>query len=221
VAEADLEDLLPYHSLPESEVKQLGGLLMMTRLWAIAATIVVALAMLGCAPSEDSATTIALDGSTAPYSAGTSGTGQATTTSVTEPGPSTTVGQGEMAWPRVLQEFERLVGKADLGDILPYSRLTGEELAGVLDEAESVGATAIAGYRFANGDLVILFHFEPLQREGAQSAAYEELHRIANERYSTNERKVDAEIAYYDYGFITSSIGQYSALGGPARMARQ
>jgi len=83
-----------------------------------------------------------------------------TTASVT---PSTTsaLAPGQMTFDTVTDRFERLVDREDLAGSLPYSVLPEDAVAWLFDAAMPFTVTDARGYRFANGDLVVLFFLAP------------------------------------------------------------
>ncbi len=100
--------------------------------------------------------------SASPVSPPVEGTAEETLTTASVP-PSTTntLAPGQITFGTVVDRFERLVGHEDLAGTLPYSVLPREELTWLFDAAMPFAVTDARGYRFANGDLVVLFFLAP------------------------------------------------------------
>jgi hypothetical protein len=147
-----------------------------------------------------------------------------TSTGVTAPTVSsasttpTTLGPGQMTFDTLTMRFETLVEREDLIGTLPYSEMAADELAWLSDEVAQIAITDARGYRFANGDLVVLFFVEPVM--GAdQDAAWHGLDAVAQERYAEGDRRVWT-MADGDFGFVVVSRDYWSDLGRMAQWAR-
>ncbi|MBN1321024.1 MAG: hypothetical protein JXA87_09300 [Thermoleophilia bacterium] len=88
-------------------------------------------------------------------------TEQTSTTASASASTTTTLAPGQITFDTVTDRFERLVDHEDLAGTLPYSVLPKDELAWLFDAAMPFAVTDARGYRFANGDLVVLFFLAP------------------------------------------------------------
>ena len=97
------------------------------------------------------------------------------TTVSSVPSTTTTLAPGQMTFDTVTDRFERLVDHEDLAGTVPYSVLPKDELTWLFDAAMPFAVTDARGYRFANGDLAVLFFLAPPPGglDGAIAAAKE------------------------------------------------
>jgi len=83
------------------------------------------------------------------------------TTVSSVPSTTTTLAPGQITFDTVTDRFERLVDREDLAGTLPYSALPEDAVAWLFDAARPFTVTDARGYRFANGDLAVLFFLAP------------------------------------------------------------
>jgi hypothetical protein len=175
----------------------------MARLAVLATLIVflVAIAMPGC---SGKVTTTTSPAPTTTSLANTSTSGQSSSTAA---GPTTTAG---MPWQEVVSRFTKSVTEADLPGTLPYSMLPDDEVAWLLGNDVPVHPTQVAGFKFANGDLVILCGASMLlgrlsdeaDIRKAMSDAEKALQKVAEARYQVSGKTVHVAIEELNFGVV-------------------
>jgi hypothetical protein len=191
----------------------------MARLAILGTLIVflVAIAMPGCAGKVTTTTSLA---PTTTSLATTSTSGQSSSTAA---GPTTTAG---MPWQEVVSRFTKGVTEANLPGTLPYSMLPEDEVAWLLSKESPVHPTSTTGFRFANGDLVILFGASMLLRPDspndvrkALSDAQKALQKMAEARYQVSGKTVQVNIFELTFGFVVVAGQDAEELWGLANAA--
>ncbi|MBN1321473.1 MAG: hypothetical protein JXA87_11625 [Thermoleophilia bacterium] len=140
-------------------------------------------------------------------------TAEATSASST----TTTLAPGFITFDTCIDRFETLVQRENLPGALPYSVMAAEELAWLVDFAPQVTITQAQGYRFANGDVVLLF-FCDLPVENPSPAPQQALSAAAKSRYAANDQDIWAFIAD-KFGYVIVSGEYRSQLGTFAQWA--
>jgi len=89
------------------------------------------------------------------------GTSDTTTTVSSVSSTSTTLAPGAMTFDTCTDRFETLIRRESLPGTLPYSLMAAEDVAWLCGAATQLTVTEAQGYRFANGDVVLLFFCDP------------------------------------------------------------
>jgi hypothetical protein len=138
--------------------------------------------------------------------------------------PTTTAGQ---TWEAVVKAFTKGVTRANLPGTLPYSMLPGDKVAWLLSSDSPVHPTRAGGFRFANGDLVILFWGSMLAGSGspddvekALSDARKALQKMAEAKCAVPGKSVQASVDDQVFGFIVVAGENADRLRGLAEVAR-
>ncbi len=131
---------------------------------------------------------------------------------------STTLAPGQMTFDTLTQRFERLVGMEDLPGTLPYTLMTAEEIAWIWEATASAEIEHARGYRFTNGDLVILFFLDPKSVDSGDKLG-QTLAARAEEEYLKSMEGVWA-FADGDFGYVVVSDEYRADLGRLAHWAR-
>ncbi len=137
---------------------------------------------------------------------------------------STTLGPGVSSFEGKTSRFEDRVQGKRLPETLPYEVMAGEELDWLPEAVEPITMTAAKGYRFANGDVVLLWdNIEPgssQQTEAATPRLLKSLEAGAMERYGASDDQVWA-FWYGGFGYVVASRDYMRALGSLAQMAAE
>jgi hypothetical protein len=143
--------------------------------------------------------------------------------SSTTAGPTTTAG---MPWQEVVRRFTKSVTEANLPGTLPYSMLPEDQAAWLLSKESPVHPTSITGFRFANGDLVILFDASmvvrpdsPNEARRAMSDAEKALQKMAEAKYAVPDKGVQASVRELTFGFVLVAGRYFDELWGLANAA--
>jgi hypothetical protein len=196
----------------------------MARLAMLATMILIlgATAVSGCtgkttATSSAPATTARPAGTTTtpltPATTSLASTSTSGRSSPTASGPTTTAG---MPWNEVVRRFTKIVTEWNLPGTLPYSLLPDDEVAWLLGNDAPVHPTNVAGFKFANGDLVVLFYASMLlgrlsdvsDIRKVMSDAEKALQKVAESRYQVPGKSVQASVRQLTFGFVVVT-GQY------------
>jgi hypothetical protein len=144
--------------------------------------------------------------------------------SATTAGPTTTVG---MPWQEVVGRFTKSVTEANLPGTLPYSVLPEDQVAWLLGEESPIHPASITGFRFANGDLVILFDASMVVESDstyevrhAMSDAEKALQKMADAKYAGPNKAVQATVRDLTFGFVLVASRYFDQLWGLANAAR-
>jgi hypothetical protein len=196
---------------------------------AILATLMVslvAIAMPGCAGKVTTTTSLAPTTATSltPTTTSLATTSTSGQFSSTAAGPTTTAG---MPWQEVISRFTKSVTEANLPGTLPYSMLPEDEVAWLLGNDAPVHPTNVAGFKFANGDLVVLFYASMLlgrlsdeaDIEKAMSDAEKALQKVAEAEYAVPGKSVQASVRELTFGFVVVAGQNVEALWGLANAA--
>jgi hypothetical protein len=104
--------------------------------------------------------------------------------------------------------------------------LPEDEVAWLLSKESPVHPTSITGFRFANGDLVILFDASMVAESDrlwkvrqAMSAAEKALQKIAEAKYAGPDRAVQASLCELTFGFVLVASQNFDQLWGLANAA--
>jgi hypothetical protein len=89
------------------------------------------------------------------------------------------------AFTRLCRRFLTLAGQEELAGTLPLSAMGFDELEWLRQGAVPITVTDVQGYRLANGDLVILFFFDPVSSGEARGLPATLLQRVKT-RYGEN-----------------------------------
>ncbi len=184
-------------------------------------SLVAIIAISGCA-GRTTTTTAPVSTTTTLTTSSTSGQ-----SSSTGSGPSTTMVMGQ-TWQEVISRFTTSVTEANLPGTLPYSMLPEDEVAWLLGTDAAIHPASVSGFRFANGDLVILFggsmlvDWDPLQEPDSTkvlSDAQTALQGMAEARYQVSGKSVEATVFDLAFGFIVVAGKDAGQLGGLALSA--
>ncbi len=136
---------------------------------------------------------------------------------------STTLPPGMSSFEGKAWRFEDRVQGKRLPDTLPYEVMAGAELDWLPEAAQPLTMTAAKGYRFANGDVVLLWDIiesrSVKRTEAATPALLDNLKAGAVERYDVSEEQVWV-FWYGGFGFLVASQDYTGALGYLAQMAQ-
>jgi hypothetical protein len=193
---------------------------------AMLATMVLFLVATAASGCTGKTTTTSSAPTTTARPAGTT-TSLATTSgqpSSTAAGPTTTAG---MPWNEVVRRFTKIVTEWNLPGTLPYSILPDDEVAWLLGNDAPVHPTNVAGFKFANGDLVVLFYASMLlgrlsdeaDIRKAMSNAEKALQKMAAARYQVAGKSVQASVRQLTFGFVVVAGKDAEALYGLANAA--
>ena len=111
-----------------------------------------------------------------------------------------------------------MIQREDLPGTLPYSVMPVWEAAWLAEAAPQVTFTEMRGYRFANGDLVLMFSCDP-PVEHSSFAPRQALAATAKDRYTRAEEEVWLFIDG-GFGYLAISKQYRSELGTFAQWAR-
>ena len=145
--------------------------------------------------------------------------------SSTTAGPTTTTTEG-MPWQEVVRRFTKSVTEANLPGTLPYSVLPEDQVAWLLSKESPVHPSSITGFRFANGDLVILFDANMVVESDstyevrhAMSDAEKALQKMADAKYAGPNKAVQATVRDLTFGFVLVASRYFDQLWGLANAA--
>ena len=131
-----------------------------------------------------------------------------------------------MPWQEVVRRFTKSVTEANLPGTLPYAMLPQDEVAWLLSKESPVHPTSITGFRFANGDLVILFDASMVVRSDspnevrqAISDAEKALQKMAEAKYPVPGKAVQASVRELTFGFVLVASRYFDQLWGLANAA--
>ena len=131
---------------------------------------------------------------------------------------------GYISFDGLTRVFEGLIEQKDLPGTLPYSVLPAGELTWLYQNALpiTIRSNQVKGYRFANGDVAILFFIDPAGgKHGDYRAAERALAAIARNTYRKDDGTVAACIPFdNDFAYLVVSKDYASQLGRLAEMAR-
>ena len=130
---------------------------------------------------------------------------------------STTLAPGQMTFDTLTHRFEQLVSMEDLSGTLPYVVMTEEEVAWVWEATASAEIEHARGYRFTNGDLVILFFLDLKSVDSGDMLG--QVGPRAEEEYLKSMEGVWA-FADGDFGYVVVSEKYRANLGRLADWAR-
>jgi hypothetical protein len=135
---------------------------------------------------------------------------------------STTLGPGQMTFGSVNVMFEMLLEWKDLPGTLPYRALGADELAWLAEAQPEIKVREAKGYELANGEVAILFYYEPtLRTDEDVEAAEERLTALVKRQYPDSSDIAHATLPYIDnYGYVLISDdpdGELSSLLHRAR----
>lgn len=146
------------------------------------------------------------------------GTSDTTTTVSSVSSTSTTLAPGAMTFDTCTDRFETLIRRESLPGTLPYSLMAAEDVAWLCGAATQLTVTEAQGYRFANGDVVLLFFCDP-PVENSSPAPQQALAAAAKERYTRNDEEIWAFVGDV-FGYVIVSKEYRSQLGTFAQWAR-
>jgi hypothetical protein len=141
-----------------------------------------------------------------------------TTTTVSSGSSATTLAPGAMTFDTCIDRFETLIQRESLPGTLPYSIMGTEELAWLCEAAPQVGFTQAQGYRFASGDVVLLFFCDP-PVGNASPSLQQALTTAAMDRYARSDEEIWAFVDA-SFGYVVASREYRSQLGTLANWAR-
>jgi hypothetical protein len=143
-------------------------------------------------------------------------------TTVGPKGTSTTLGPGVISFEGKASRFEDRVQGKRLPGTLPYEVMAGEELDWLPQAAAPLTMTVAKGYRFANGDVVLLWDIIEAgtvqETEAATPRLLKSLEAGAMEQYGVSADQVWV-FWYGGFGYVVASRDYRQALGSLAQMA--
>jgi hypothetical protein len=103
--------------------------------------------------------------------------------------------------------FEILLERKDLPGTLPYRALGADELAWLAEAEPEITVREAKGYELANGDIAILFYYEPYLRTDEEvQAAEDRLTALLKRQYPDSSDIAHATLPYIDdYGYVLIS----------------
>ena len=126
-----------------------------------------------------------------------------------------------MTFDTLTDRFETLLHREAPAQLLQYSVMTVDEVAWLSYAAVPVKVTDVRGYRFANGDITVLFFFGPgSENSGDAGQGQQIVNEMAQERYGRGGARVWTLIDS-GFGFVVASSEYWSELGRWAQWARE